>query len=232
MTTLNLPAALATRYTPNEVAQICGVSARTVSYWFRGRRGSAVDPVFALADQWDPQSMRLSFLDLCEVIVVANFRRHGASLQRIRLAREFTKQRVTSEHPFATEQFKLTGGRILWEFNEELPSNRKQDVLVDFDSSAGQYALPIYFAEALERFDYGDLLGDRAACRYHPYGRDVPLVIDPRFGSGRLTVTDFNIRAEAVLARFSHGYTVQEINDDLGVPVDLLKAVQLFQSAA
>lgn len=232
MTTFDIPAALSARYTPSEVAQLAGVHTRTASYWFRGRRGSAVPPVFPLVEQWDPQTTRVSFLDLCEAIVVSNFRRHGASLQRIRLAREFTKQRVTSEHPFATEQFKLAGGRILWEFDEQSPSNRKQDVLVDFDSSAGQYALPIYFTEALERFDYGDLLGDRTACRYHPYGRDVPLVIDPEFGSGRLTIADSNIRAEAVLARFSHGYTIEEINDDLGLPTDQLRAVQQFQRAA
>ena len=219
-------------YSVAEAATLAGVSAQTVGAWFRGRRGSSLTPLFSDRVRSRDEEVRLSFLEVSETIIVALLRRHGAAVSRLRSAREFTRLQIPCDHPFATEQFKLSSGRILWEFKEQYPSRRRQDVLVDFSLEGGQHVLPFYFAEALDRFDYAGSLDERTVSRYHPYGRGVPLVIDPRYGSGRLTVTDSNIRAEAVFARFLDGYTVEDIKDDLGLPTDQLKAVQRYLNAA
>ncbi len=232
MSALQRPLVTSTRYTAHEVAELAGVSARTVSYWFRGRRGSGIEPLFELTDQWDPRTMRLSFLNLCEAMVVADFRRHGASLQRLRLAREFSKQQIGSDYPFATEQFKLAAGQILTEFSEQHPSNRRQDALVDCTVTDRQAAVPSCCSSTLDRFDYRDMLGVCTAYRYHPYGREVPLVIDPDFYSGRLTVLDTRISAEAVWWRIEDGFTADDLNDDLGLPHRLAETLIRFKSAA
>ena len=84
----------------------------------------------------------------------------------------------------------------------------------------------------MERFEYQDDSDYSWAHRFHPYGRAIPLVIDPRFGSGRLTVAGTNIRAEAVFARLNSGYSTSDIVDDLRLPVELVEAVAGFNQAA
>lgn len=219
-------------YTVAEAAAWAGVSAQTVSNWFRGREGSSQTPLFDDRRRARDQEIRLSFLEVSETIVAALLRTHGATMSRLRTAREFTRQQIRCEHPFATEQFKLASGRILLEFEEHAPSRRKEDVLVDFDVQAGQRVLPLYYRTAMDRFEYQDESDYSWAHRYHPYGRAIPLVIDPRFGSGRLTVAGTNIRAEAVFARLNSGYSTSDIVDDLRLPIELVEAVAGFNRAA
>lgn len=219
-------------YTLSEAAGLAGVSGQTVSNWFRGREGSSQTPLFADRLRSRHEEIRLSFLEVSETIVAALLRTHGASMSRLRTAREFTKRQVQCDHPFATEQYKLAGGRILLEFEEYSPSRRKDDVLVDFDEQAGQRVLPLYYTSAMDRFDYRHDTEVSWARRFHPYGREVPLVIDPRFGSGRLTIAGTNVRAEAVFARLNSGYSTNDIVDDLRLPIELVKAVAGFNQAA
>lgn len=219
-------------YTLAEAAALAGVSGQTVSYWFRGREGSSQTPLFSDRLRTRGDEIRLSFLEVSETIVAALLRHNGASMSRLRIAREFTRVKVGSDYPLATQQFKVASRRILLELDERSPSVRKGDVLVDFDLQAGQRVLPVYFTSALEQFDYQDELDVAWAHRYHPYGREKPLVIDPRYGSGRLTVAGTNIRAESVFARFDHGYTAEEIQDDLRLPLDLVEAVLQSKTAA
>ena len=219
-------------YTLSEAAALAGVSGQTVSNWFRGRKGSSQTPLFADRLRSRDEEIRLSFLEVSETIVAALLRAHGASMSRLRTAREFTHLQIRCEHPFATEQYKLASGRILLEFEEYSPSRRKDDVLVDFDVQAGQRVLPLYYTSAMERFDYQSDSDFSWALRYHPYGRAIPLVIDPRYGSGRLTVAGTNIRAEAVFARLNSGYSKSDIVDDLRLPIELVEAVVGFSQAA
>ena len=219
-------------YRLNEAAELAGVSTQTVSYWFRGRAGSEQTPLFADRLRNGDDEVRLSFLEVSETIVAALLRRNGASMARLRTAREFTRTRIGSEYPLATRQFKLASRRILLDLEEQSPSRRSGDLLVDFSLEAGQKALPFYFTEALERFDYSDDETDGWARRYHPHGRDAPLVIDPVYGSGRLTVAGTNIRAAAVFARIEQGYTAEDITDDLRLPIELAEAVIKFKNAA
>ena len=219
-------------YTVAEAAALAGVSGQTVSNWFRGRQGSNHAPLFSERRREPEQEIRLSFLEVSETIVAALLRKNGASMARLRNAREFTREFIKSEHPLATERFKLSSRRILLEFEEAAPSSRKSDVLVDFDDQAGQKVLPIYFKSALDQFDYREETDASWAYRYHPHGRQTPLVIDPKFGSGRLTVEGTNIRAESVFARVARGYSAEDITDDLRLPIDLVRAVLQSRSAA
>ncbi len=226
------PLLTAPTYSLSEGADLAGVSSQTVSHWFRGRAGSGQVPLFQDRRRARDEEIRLSFLEVSETIVAALLRRNGASMARLRNAREFTRRYVKSEYPLATEQFKLSSRRILLEFSAAAPSARERDVLVDFDERAGQSVLPVYFSTALDRFDYQLDLAPAWARRYYPYGRQTPLVIDPQFGSGRLTVAGTNIRAESVFARVSRGYSAEEIRDDFRLPLETVRAILQFQAAA
>lgn len=219
-------------YTVAEAAALAGVSGQTVSNWFRGRAGSSQTPLFADRLRFREEEIRLSFLEISEAIVAALLRRHGATMSRLRTAREFTRLQIQCEHPFATEQYKIASKRILLELEEQTPPRRKDDVLVDFDMQAGQRVLPLYYTTAMERFDYLEDHEFSWAHRYHPYGREIPLVLDPRYASGRLTVSGTNIRAEAVFARLNSGYSANDIVDDLRLPIELVEAVAEFNQAA
>lgn len=219
-------------YLLNEAASFAGVSTQTVGYWFRGRAGSKQTPLFNERRRDHGTEICLSFLEVSETIVAALLRRNGASMARLRTAREFTRRRVGSEYPFATRQFKLSSRRILLELEQHAPSRRAADVLVDFSREAGQNVLPFYFTEALERFDYSNQETNGWTKRFHPHGRDAPLVIDPLYGSGRLTVAGTNVRAAAVFARIEQGYTAEDIMDDLRLPIELAEAVIKFKTAA
>ena len=219
-------------YTVAETAALAGIAGQTVSNWFRGRRGSDQVPLFAERRRNGQTEIRLSFLEVSETIVAALLRRNGATMARLRTAREFTREFIKTEHPLATEQFKMSSRRILLEFEEAVPSSSKSELLVDFTEQAGQNVLPIYFTAALDQFDYRDDSDPAWAQRYYPHGRQTPLVIDPQFGSGRLTVEGTNIRAESIFARVSNGYSAEDITDDLRLPIDQVRAVLQSRTAA
>lgn len=227
-----LPELTDSTYSLAETAVLAGVSGQTVSNWFRGREGSLQTPLFADRLRSRDEEIRLSFLEVSETIVAALLRKNSAPMSRLRTAREFARRQIQSEFPLATQQFKLSSRRILLELEDHAPSIRKDDVLVDFDERAGQKVLPFYFTSALEQFDYQEDLEFAWAHRYHPYGRETPLVIDPRFGSGRLTIEGTNVRAESVFARIDSGYSAEDIQDDLRISLDVVRAVLQFKTAA
>ena len=56
-------------------------------------------------------------------------------------------------------------------------------------------------------------------------GRDVPIVIDPRFGAGRPIIEGRNLRTDIVVGRFKNGQPVESIADDFDLHDDDVKEV-------
>jgi uncharacterized protein (DUF433 family) len=63
----------------------------------------------------------------------------------------------------------------------------------------------------MESFDFeGDL-----ASRWFPAGKEVPIVIDPRYGAGRPTIPKRRLTVETLRKRWLAGQTFQFIAKDL-----------------
>ncbi|CAI9121333.1 hypothetical protein LMG32879_002180 [Brytella acorum] len=91
-------------------ARLLRVSPSKVRAWVYGNGGEAV-----LTPELDAESGKdaLSFVNLIEVMFLADLRGHGVSLQSIRAMLARTKRTLDLDHPFATRKFH-TDGKAIW----------------------------------------------------------------------------------------------------------------------
>jgi len=193
-------------YRPFEAAGIVGTSDANVRRWIYGYsdKRAAMKPVLQKAGM---DQFIVSFMDLCELVVVVGFRRAGIKLDTIRRAHAFSKKRFGLEYPFASMELVRHGGHILHEFQQQ--EGREQGLVLDLD---GQYTLPGVVKGKLVDFEF-DVV-DTLAFRYFPFGHKIPIVVDPRFGSGLPTVKDRNLRTKTLVTRHNAGQDVASIAED------------------
>ncbi len=204
-------------YRPAEAARISGTSSANARRWLQGythAKGS-MEPVFG---ERGDGSAGVSFLQLCELSVVAAFRSEGVTLQVLRRAHQYARDYSKLEYPFASLELKKHGGHVLHEF--EKAYGKEQGLVLD---NGGQYTLPgVVKARALQ-FDFDP--SDGFAYRWFLYGRNVPVVIDPRFGSGLPTIAGRNLRADILVRRRKSGQNIASIADDFQLPRDDIEKV-------
>lgn len=224
-------------YTPRDVAAIAQVNAVNVRHWCIGysRSGTQHPAVLrsaAAAANSDP--LRLSFLEMSEAFIIAGLRKRGIPLQRIRNAREFVKEHLQCEHPFAEKQFRLLGGRIIHQFEQQYPDAASDAIAVDGGGSSAEpnWVLPDFAQYAVSLFDYSDGPSPQWTERLYPRGRDVKLVADPQVRSGRVTVVGTTLTAEIIAARSKSGESYELIADDYCIEVDDVRTAIEFAHAA
>ena len=204
-------------YRPAEAARISKTSSVNVRRWLQGytHTEGSMEPVFG---ERGDGSACISFLQLCELSVVAAFRKEGVTLQVLREAHKFARDSFQLEYPFASLELKEAGGHVLHEY--EKSQGKEQGLVLD---KGGQHTLPgVVKARALE-FDFDPF--HRLAFRWYLYGRNVPVVIDPRFGSGLPTIAGRNLRADIVVRRRNSGQNIASISDDFQLPRDDVEKV-------
>jgi uncharacterized protein (DUF433 family) len=194
-------------YTYSEVARLAGVYPTTVRRWIHGYGGQSgqMRPVFGSPKKRsDTHIAAVSFLQLAEIVIVSQFRRKHITLERLRRAHLFAHVHFNLEYPFARLSLATDGVRVLHQFEESEPG----DSLLVLES--GQLTLPGYVAEAIQTFDFVDDL----AARWFPMGKDVPIVVDPRYGAGRPTITERRLTIETIHKRWLAGQKIQFIAED------------------
>lgn len=209
-------------YTIREAANLAEVSHGTVRNWLYGAAppsGYVMEPVFGGKEKRAEQAARVSFLELAELVVAARFRKKNLKLARIRDAHEFARNEWELSHPFAHLNLTSIGGHILARFEEETPGQGNFVVL----SSSEQYVLPHVVQEELDRFDYSE--EDKFAERWHLYGRDVPIVVDPRYAGGRPTIAGRGVSVDILHRRWKAGESVAYIAYDFRLKRTEVEAV-------
>ena len=211
-------------YTVPEAARYAKTGAATVRRWIAGydAAGHAMAPVFAEKAASSDEPLRLSFLDLAEIVVVVTFTQRGGKLEKMRRAREWAlRQYPDLLYPFANMRLKQLGGEVLHIVDQELGGKA---IAISMGGSEGeQPALPRFAAEALDLFDT-DPLG--LAERWHPYGRHVPVVLDPKFAGGQITIEGRGIRKDTITTRFfEYEESVEFIARDLELEPEAVEAV-------
>ncbi len=208
-------------YTVRQSANLAGVSQGTVKNWLWGSTtsyGYEMAPVFGSKAR--PEEVaQVSFLELSELIVAARFRKHHIKLVRIRSAHHFARNEWSLPYPFAHLNLTSAGGHVLRRFEEENPGAGPSFVVL---SSPEQYVLPGLVQDELTRFDYGD---DEFAERWHPYGRKIPVVVDPRFAGGRPTIKGRGITVDILHKRWKAGESFKSIAYDFRLTQKDVEAV-------
>ena len=72
--------------------------------------------------------------------------------------------------------------------------------------------IPGFVTNTLARIDFSEV--DQLAERWFPAGRDVPIVLDPRVGAGRLTVLGSGVTVDTIYGRFQAGESIELLADD------------------
>lgn len=194
-----------------EAANYAGVSPQTAAAWHRGEN--------ELLTSRDEKAA-LSYMQLIELAVVAAFRKMGVPLKNIRATREYAKNHLKKEYPFATYRFKEEARHLY------LDSNQLQDVapgsVVQTDQG-GQLAWQTVIGR-LREFDYEDE-HEGLALKWHVAGRSSPIIIDPRIAFGTPAVK--GTPTWIIKGRFDAGESDSDIAEDFHInPSDVREALK------
>jgi uncharacterized protein (DUF433 family) len=185
-------------------------------------------PVFGVRDA---EARRLSFLELVELVVASRFRKaddqgHAIPLERIRSAHDYARKHWNLPYPFASLRLREEGGHILRDFDENEPGGPSLAIDV-----GGQWTLPGPVREEVEEhLEFSTTPEDPFAIRWHPYGRRVPIVLDPQLAGGQPTVEGRGITIETLQQRHAAGESAASLARDYDLPIRTLRSI--FDRAA
>jgi uncharacterized protein (DUF433 family)/DNA-binding transcriptional MerR regulator len=183
-------------YTFPEAAKLTKVPLKDLRRWLNGypTRGKAGARQFS-APLWQPEMSdecldAMSFHDLLEVRFVHAFRRHGVSLQTIRLASERARELFATDYPFTSRRFRTDGRSI---FASALQDTGETDLL---DLVKQQYAFRKVIEPSLyQGIEFNESL---TAARWYPSPRSRAVVLDPAIAFGKPIVTHGSIRTSVL----------------------------------
>ncbi len=223
-------------YTAGEAAQILALPAGTVRAWcfghdYRHRSDGKSKRFAAVIEPADAKARLLSFVNLCELHVLAVIRRHHqVKLPPVRAALDFVEHELGVPHPLASESF-LTNGVSLFV--------RRAGQLLNV-SAQGQTALQEDFERALSRIEHDKRTG--APVLLYPYTRariddgaapPRTVLVDPARSFGRPVLAGAYVRTEVVAQRFAAGDSIADMSADYGVqPADIEEALRFQQRLA
>jgi uncharacterized protein (DUF433 family)/DNA-binding transcriptional MerR regulator len=202
---LTLPA-----YQVKDAARYAGVTTQTVLNW--QKEGNQVGSAIA---HRKPREA-LSWLKLQELAIVAAWRALKIPLQDIRRARDWLRNYLNNEFPFADERVVTDGQDIIMLLDEV--DKRAFKILVA--NKGGQEAWPEIIGRRFAEFDYAN----SRAVRWRIFGDESGVVLDPRIAFGAPTVK--GVPTWALKGRFNAGEVIEDIAADFVLePEDVKKAL-------
>ncbi len=203
-----------------DAAHLVQTTPQTVSRWCRGREA----PRHHLRQVSATSAPRLlSYLELVEVAFVTDFRRLGLRLNSVRRAHAYLRKTFEAEYPFARLEIKTHGASALAQYVEHANSEALGRMIAH--GPGAQLVWPDAIGQRFEQFDYERGL----AVRWHPRGRAVPILVDPRIAFGAPIVEETGIATWIVRERYEAGEAIPEIEDDFGVNRDQVVAALVFE---
>lgn len=205
-------------YTPREAARLVGINAQQVLRWTRG--SGPTDPLWHAHYQFlDDEITEISFLDLIEVRVVAAMRRAEISLQSIRFAILFAKEKYNIDRPLSSLDFKTDGSEILMKAVE----NDGQYVSLS-KKRPGQKVFKEIVSQSLNDLEYE---GSQAA-RWRPHGFS-KIVIDPKRRFGDPILENYGISTKTLQAEFLEFGDLEYLSNIYEVPKKTLELAISFE---
>lgn len=208
-------------YVPNyligEAARYAQISPNTVAAWHKVSK-----PHTTLSEKRPGEE--LSYMQLIEVAVVAAFRKAGLTLRTIREAREWCKDALKSEFPFAEYRFKKYRKRLVLDY-ESVAGDKGKGKLLEVNRR-GQFAWEEVIRQRLREFEYED---DGVVVSWHLRGRRSPILIDPRIAFGAPVV--MGTPTWVLKGRWTAGESIVEISDDFDLDPTKVRAALKFEDA-
>ena len=185
-------------YTVVEAARLLHEKPVAVRRWAFGYRRRGRSYAGAIATDLPPigDAKAVTFCELVELMFVQGFLRSGVSWPKIHSAAAVARELLGTTHPFAMKKWFADPGGIY----ALLEETEGETVLVEL-SGAGQIAMRETLAMYLEQLDF-DL--DGFAARWHPLGKDLPVVVDPHLIFGAPVVKGTRMPT-SILYRELHG---------------------------
>ena len=213
-------------YTVAEAARMVGIHPLTVRRWMFNKNTAAPPPLTG-----GDGPLLLSFLSVIEIVVAKSFRRLGFQTRYIREARDYALERLEVDYPFASLRLRTAGCRVLAEWESAHPSDAGSMIVLKRHAEPGaeQWSLPNLVQEAIAAIEFAS---DELAERWYPMGKDIPIVVDPRFAAGRPVIDGTRVSVEAVNSRIKQNLPREFIMDDLRVNNDAIDAVERFVNRA
>lgn len=209
--------------TAPEAARQLGIPATTLIRWLEGehRQGRWYPPVLREDPTGEPD---MSWGEVVEARYLRAYRAKNVPMQRLRPFIADMRQQFGVPYPLAHFKPFAGGRRLLLEVQEQLQLPEKLRAV--YEVSTGQLILDPRVVGFLERVDFADI-NDQEALRIRPAGKDSPVVIDPLISSGASTVR--GTRTEILAEQASAGTPVDEIAEDFGMAVELVKAALSYE---
>lgn len=181
-------------YTFSEAARLAHVSPSTVRNWLFGYTVKGERDVPPLFGPSEGQGAMVSFIQLVEIEVAGRLRKaEHVSFATVRRGYDNAKQLFDLENPFAHLTLSAMGGHIV----HLIHSGGSLRALDDLH----QWTLPGLVDELIGQIDYEEEL----AARWWPEGKEVPIVVDPRYSSGVPTIAGRGVTISAIRSRFREG---------------------------
>lgn len=206
-------------YRAAEVADMLALPAGTVKAWcfghdYRHKTDGKRKLFVRVVEPASPEDRLLSFVNLCEVHVLAAIRRHhGVKMPDVRSAIDFVRERLGVERPLASSRFLTNGISLFLEHAGQL-----LDV-----SQQGQQALREDFERALTRIEFDAKSG--APILLFPFTRDTAVhaeqprtvLVDPSRSFGRPVLAGAYVRTDVIENRFRAGDSISDMAADYNV---------------
>lgn len=201
-------------YSVQDVSRITRLSADKVRRWFKELSDKNYEGL-ASNQKSDVENMRISFHGLIELVVIGTLRDNGFTLANVLKAKADLQSKSKKIYPFATNNVKLNlkvipGKGIYFKFPEGL---------VKLDGT-GQYNLNFIF----EFFANIEFDIDGIALRLFPLSHSKLVVIDPKIGGGKPSITGKGIYVEMIQRAHQGRNSVESIMDQFDLNAEEINA--------
>lgn len=201
-------------YPISMVAALTGLDASGLRRWIGG--GAHSEPVVQPSyGQRQNGRWLVSFLDLVELKIVGELRRHGVSLSQIRQAHSKGRELLAVQHPLASREVRTDGTRVFIHHRETL-----------MDLGSKQYVLEKVVAPFLVELDYDET--SNLACRWRVA---TGIVLDPTRSLGHPTLEDCHIMTAVLHESYlAWGESEIDVAEAFNIsPAQVLRAVKFEQ---
>lgn len=194
-------------YSLSEAARFADAPPNRIRGWFSaGQRADGAAPsVFADCRREENEPLKFSFLELAEMAVANHLHRNGWSNSKLAELRQSAGRQLSALHPLATRQ--------------------AQPILAASGPASSSPRVSERLCGTLnDIFDYDQQNEPGWVARYFPHGHRGHLVIEPGFGSGRVTMISRNLLADVVAGRHFGGDPIDFIAEDYELSEDAVRA--------
>ena len=207
-----------------EAARHLSIPPSTLLHWLEGgeRRGTRYGPVL----RPEPTGSRdITWGEMVEARYLRAYRQQSVPMQQLRPFIARLRHEFGVPYPLAHfKPFVGAGRRLLLAVQEDV--GLPESLRVVYEVKTGQLILDPRADQYLRRIEFADSAA-REAERVFPAGRDSPVVMDPRISSAAPSVK--GVRTEVVAELADAGVSLDEIADDFGLPLALVKSAVAFE---